>query len=271
MHARLLWLGLGVALSPSLMELARHWLAEPWSRYAALFVPLWIACARADTGPARPRPAGHLLLALGVAWAAIAVGGGMGRFGRPGIALAVVGLAAVLGRPSLARALLAAFAIPVPSAILDRVPGVERISAALVAGGADALGLALAWRPALEGVELVAGGGQVLALGPENGGLPLAALLAGLGWYAAAREGASPRQAARAAVRRAAWAIGLQPLAIVVAGGLLLAGAPGLAKGMLQTGLWLVVAAVSLRQIHGGAPAGRGLGTAPLRAGEGSP
>lgn len=263
MPALLLWIALGVALSPSLVELAAHWLREPWSRYSALFAALWVACARSESLPRTPRADGYLLVLLGVALGAVAVGGGMGRFGRPGIALAVVGLARVLGAPSLPRALLAAWVVPVPNAVLAFVPGVESVTAAGVAAVASGFGLELAARPTLEGVELVAPAGG-LALGPEHGGLPLAALLAGLGWYAVARRGGALPAAARGALRSAPWALALQPAAIALAAALLLAGAPGAAAALLQPGVWLAVAAVALRRIHGSAPAVAGVRTGSI-------
>lgn len=258
MQGRLLWIGLLVALSPSLVELAGHWLAEPWSRYSALFVPLWVACALGDPGPPRPHRDGYALVALGVALCLVAVGGDMGRFGRPGIALAAIGMARVIGAPSLPRALLAAWVVPVPSFLLGAVPGVERVTAQGVAVGAHALGLEVAVRPVLDGVELVAPSGALL-LDKEHGGLPIAALIAGLAWYAVVRRGGSLAEAAGSALCRAPWALVLQPLAIAAAGLLLAAGAPRAARAVLDPGLWLAVASFALLRIHApraAAPAG---------------
>jgi len=95
----------------------------------------------------------------------------------------------------------------------------------------------------------VAGAGTLL-LRPEDGGIALVALLSGLGWYAAARRGAPVSRALVAAVRSAPWALSLQPFAILLAGLVLLAGAPAAAAAVLQPGLWLVVAAVMLLRIH---------------------
>ena len=43
--ASLLWLVLAAALSPTLLDWARHVIAEPSVRYAALFVPLLLHLA----------------------------------------------------------------------------------------------------------------------------------------------------------------------------------------------------------------------------------
>lgn len=255
MDALLLWIGLAVALSPSLVDLVGHWVAEPWARYSALFVPLSIACARRDASPCTPRADGYALTLLGVGICAVAVAGGMSRFGRPGIALAAVGLARVIGAPGLPCALLAAFVVPIPRALLDALPGLVELAGTGIAA-ASARGFELSARPVLEGIELAAPTGA-LHVGPEHGGLPLAALLSGLGWYAAVRRGASVRAAAATALCWAPWALVIQPLGLVVAAGLLVAGVPRAAGVLLEPGVTLAVVAVSLYRIHAHAPAGR--------------
>ncbi len=241
MPALTLWIGLGIALSPSLAELGSHWLAEPSARYSALFVPLWILAAWTDPGPARPRRLGFVFVALGVAISVVAVGGGVARFGRLGIVLSVVGLAVALGAPALPRALLALFIVPVPNAVLSALPGLEVGSARAAAGLARAAGVDAIVRATNGAIELVGASGS-LELAPEHGGLPLAALLGGLGWYTAVRRGASTHSALGASLRTAPWAVLVQPIGIGCAAGLLFFGAPTSARAVVDFGIWLLTA-----------------------------
>jgi hypothetical protein len=256
MHALALWIGLGIALSPSLAELGSHWLAEPWTRYSALFVPLWILAARTDPGQARPRRLGFALVALGVAISVVAVGGGVARFGRLGIVLAAVGLAVALGAPALPRALVALFIVPVPSAVASALPGLEVGSARAAAWLAQAAGIEAGVRATPGAIELVGSSGS-LALAPEHGGLPLAALIGGLGWYGAVRRGASTRSALGACARTAPWAVLVQPIGLACAAGLLFSGAPASARTVVDSGIWITTALVAGLVLLRSAPPGR--------------
>lgn len=235
-----------VALSPLLVDLARHLGAEPWARYAALFGPLLLWAAWSDPLRSPPRADGLLWLAAGVALAFVAVGGGMPRLGRPAIPLAVVGLARLLGRPSPARALLALWIVPVPTVLTRAAPQLQIALGELVERWAGGLRLERAG----DHVSLVAAQGA-LPLLPSDGGIPLAALLAGLAWYGAARRGGSLAQAAGQALRWAPWALPIQVLALALAVGLLQIGQPAAARAWLDHGVWALVAAVGLARLHG--------------------
>lgn len=245
MHRLALWMALGVALSPSIFELGRHWLDEPWTRYSALFVPLWLLGVRSAPGPARPRRAGAVLVAIGVLLSVVSVGGGMPRFGRPGIALSAVGMALALGTPSLPRALLVLWIVPVPTLFVSAFSGLEVATAHAAARLAQAVGVDAGLRATPEAIELVGSAGN-LALAPEQGGLPLAVLLGGLGWYGAVRRGASSGSAFRACLRAAPWALLVQPIGIGCAAGLLFAGATVSARLLLDPGIWITAALVAL-------------------------
>ena len=222
----LAWLGLVVALSPLLFDLARHWLAEPWALPFAVFAPLLVQAIHTDPSIARPRRAGLLLLALALALEFVTAGGGMPRYGRPAIPLGVLGMALLLGRPSVARALVAIWLAPIPHALQTRLlPGLE----ATLDGLAALLGLPL-------GVEkhLLAAPAGFLEVSGADSGIVLAGLLAGLGWYAAATAGASVRGAAAAALRWALWAPFVQGATWGLVLALLTAGAdPELARVVL--------------------------------------
>jgi hypothetical protein len=241
-----LWLALGAALSPSLVDLARHWALEPWARYSALFVPLLVLAGWTDPRAGRPRADGYALLGLGLILSVATVGGGMPRLGRPGIVLAVLGLARVLGRPSPARALLAAFAIPVPYALSSALgPGLALLAAHATAAAAHAAGGAVELLRS-DGAIRLAGAQGSLTLGPVDGGLPAIALLAGLGWYRAARRGAPVAGAAWTALRWAPLGLAAQALLLAGAGTVFLVGQPAVARGILDHGVWAVAAAALL-------------------------
>ena len=236
------WVALLLALSPSLVDLAAHWVAQPWARPSAIFAPLWLLSVWRDRSPRRPHRDGYLLLALGLGIALACVGGGMARLGRPGIPLAMVGLARVLGRPALSRALVAIWMIPVPDAITNALsPGLE----AVVGMGAAALARGLGVGASFADEQLVGPAGP-LALEPADGGLPLAAMLAGLAWYRVASSGAPLGATAHASLRAIPWGFAAQAVGLGFACAIAIAGAPGPARDLLHHGVWVVTAAIVL-------------------------
>jgi len=236
-----LWIALCAALSPSLVDLGGHWAARPWALASAIFAPLWLLATLRDRSPRRPHADGYLLLALGLVVALGCAGGGMARLGRPGIPLAILGLSRVLGRPTPARALIAAWMVPVPDALVNALsPGLESAIAAAAVALARGFGVDASFTDGQ-----LAGPAGALVLGAADGGLPLAVLLGGLGWYRAASSGASIGAAAVAALRSAPWALPVQIVALCLACGLALAGASGLAADLLHYGVWMAAMAAA--------------------------
>ncbi len=90
----------------------------------------------------------------------------------------------------------------------------------------------------------------MLALRPSDGGLPLLALLSGLGWYASLRAGCRAPAAARRALVWGASAIPIQAAATLLALGALASGSLELARLLLDSIVWGVVAAVALAWIE---------------------
>lgn len=231
----LLWIGLAAALSASLVDLAAHVATSPWARGSVLFVVLFAIGAWTDPGPVRPSRDGWVWLAIGLAVSLVGVAGGMTRTGRPGIALAAIGLARALGRPSLPRAGIAAWIVPVPSALQNAVaPGL----AALVAGAVVQAGALAGAAGRVDGshvgrLVLEAPGGS-LDLFPGDGGLPLAWTLAGVGWFAVVWRGGSIGSALASAARFALAAIPLQLAALALACGATLVGASGFGRALLD-------------------------------------
>lgn len=234
----ILWGALAVALSASWVDLARHWLDEPWARPSAVFLPLFVIAAARDRGqPAVPR-AGALLVAAGLAASLVAVAGGLPRLGRPGVPLAMIGMSLALGRPSLPAALLALWVIPPPFALAKLFsPGIEHALGWLAARVAESGGLEV-----VTTMRALVIDGAALELRPTDGGLPLVIQMAGVGWFAAVRAGDDVRGALATAVRWAPLGLAAQALALVAALGSLIAGAPGTARILLDGYPWPVLA-----------------------------
>lgn len=241
-----LWCALFVGLSPTLLDLARHWLAESWALPFAGFVPLWLLAVQSDRQPARPRPLGVWLLIGGLLLAAFAATSGSTRLGRYGVPAAVVGLALWLGTPALVRALIAVWWIPMPNVVqaslfapLARVA--EGIANRLAAWtGGEPLYAARQLLPAVDPVRI----------GPEDLGVQVCWLLAGVAWYAAARRGADVPRAAGLALRSALIGVPLQAMALAVASALALLGSSSAARAWLDLFLPLVAVCALAWLVH---------------------
>lgn len=230
MPALALWAALFLGLSPTLLDLGRHWIAEPWAAPFALFVPLWILAVRRPADRSRPRTFGLLLVAGGLLLATFAATSGVTRWGRFGFPAAVLGLAMWLGTPPAARALLAAWWIPLPhflqtAAFLPLSRLGERLANDLQAwtGGAP-LYAAKELLPAIDAVPV----------GPADLGLQSCWLLAGMAWYAGTTGGCELRRTAGLALRAALLGIPLQMLALALAMALAVLGSSVLARGLLD-------------------------------------
>lgn len=242
----MLWLGLVGGFSPVVVDLLRHCAAEPWAGYALVFVPLLAVCVRQSRGDARASPNGYLWIVVGVVIELVAIRADAVRMARPGLALAAIGLCRAFGLASVPASLLALWLVPVPSLILARPsPDLEMAWARLMLEPLGWLGAQLG----MDGARVVAPGG-VLELRPSDGGLPLLALLSGLGWYAAVRAGCGVPAAARRALVWGAGAIPLQALAMWLALAALAGRSPELSRLLLDSVVWGVTAAVAVARIE---------------------
>lgn len=251
----LLWVALAVALSPALLDWVLQVGTSPWARGAAVFPVLLLWSAYHDETPVRPFGDGFAWLAVGLVMTLIGVGGGMPRVGRPGIALAVIGLARAIGFPSTPRALLAAFAIPIPSQLLAVLaPGLEGAVASLVARAAGLAGVgAHVDATRMSAMRFVAPQG-FLELFPGDGGLPLAWSFAGIGWFAAVQRGAAVPAALRAASGPVLVAFAVQAFVLAVACAATLFGGAAFARMLLDQcvlGGTLLALGVAIRALHG--------------------
>jgi hypothetical protein len=245
-RSAVLWLGLVGAVSPVVADLLSHWAAEPWARYALVFVPLLAVCVWQSRAGARKSADGYLWLLAGILIELVAIRADAIRMARPGLALAVIGLCRAFGLASASASALALWLIPVPSMILALAsPDLEMAWARFALAPLGWLGAQMS----LEGARLVAPAG-VLALRPSDGGLTLLALLSGLGWYASIRAGhAAPKAAGRALIWGAS-SIPVQAAAMLLALGALAGRSPELARLMLDSIVWSVTAAVALAWIE---------------------
>jgi hypothetical protein len=201
-----------LAFYPLTVDLARHLSAEPWARYALLFPGLFAWCALRTRGPVAASRSGALWIAAAVALQTLAIAGGVPRYGRPALPLALIGGARLLGLAPLRIALLPLLAIPIPTALVSvPSPALERIWLGLVAPWLDAGALISLRDPAV-----MATGGTLILI-HADAGLPLAALLAGLAWYAGARLGWSPVTTAAALLAALPTALAVQAGAVASA------------------------------------------------------
>jgi hypothetical protein len=225
-----LWIALFVGLSPTLLDLARHWTAETWAAPFALFVPLWFIAVRQSGAGSRPRSFGLLLIVAGLLLATFAATSGVTRWGRYGVPIAVVGLAMWLGTPSAARAVVAAWWIPLPHFLqtalflpLSRIG--ERLASDWQSwtGGAPVY-TAKQLLPAIDAVPI----------GPADLGLQVCWFLAGVAWYAGVTGGRDLRGSAGLVLRAALLGVAIQMLALALAVPLTIAGSAALARGFLD-------------------------------------
>jgi hypothetical protein len=231
------WLLLLGATSPVLSDLARHLAAEPWALYSLVFWALFLRELARRPAELRPRPWGYALLALALALQLVMLRAGWPRIARPAVGLAALGLALALGHPRPSLALTALLAVPAPSSLVEAwSPGLER---AVAHGASWALGLI----GVAADVTTVAGRALLIRtaegnmrLEPSDGGLPLAALLGGLGWYAGARLGLPPTRLLAHGAAHALLAAPLQLAGAVAAIGACAGGAPRAARVLLTFG-----------------------------------
>jgi len=239
-----LGLALALAFSPAVYDLVRHWLANPWSSYSAVFVALpgWLAWRSEGARP--QRAAGFGLLAAGLVLQLLAALAVMPALGRPALALAVAGFLLLRGLAPPGVALLALFAVPVPHTFADLTGG-DAVAPELFRAASDVLRLV--------GVTVAAGshevvaGAAVLDVDSSQAGLPVAVAMVGLAAYAHLRG--APARWLPAIV---AAGVVAHFAAVVVAEGLLAAGLPGAAGLAVDLLGWLVPTAVVVRRLEAG-------------------
>jgi len=229
------------AFLPVLTDLVRHQLETPWARYAAIFPLLALRCAWHERGARRPlRRDAPLWIVAGLA---ILLGGivmGRVRWGRVGAALAAIGWCRRFALCGWRTQLLILFAVPIPAAAMRLAWPLARQLGAF----ALALGARL-------GIEV-----EPVLSSRYGNGLPLAALLAGLSWYASLLRARPARAALLRAAFAALLAFPLQVLATLAAA----VAAPWLglraARAALSQAPWLAATLIGVGVAErGGRPA----------------
>jgi hypothetical protein len=262
-----LWLAAAAALSPVLLELAQSLGASDGSPRILLAPALFALLAWRLRWPREePRPSGVAWIALGLALEILGLLSDTGSLARLGLPPVVIGVAVLAGRPPPTAAALSLWMVPPPTALLvEGSPWLESWLAALASLPFRALGFA------------VEAAGPVLRTPSArfeftafHTGIPLAILLAELGWYAGLRAGATLPGLVRRAIACAALAPGLQLLGAGLVVALLVAGHPKAARLWLDAGLALAVGAVGLAWVESRAP-GRPAAQLAVGAPTGSP
>jgi hypothetical protein len=238
------WLALFLAFSVVIVQLIGAIVDVPDHRHAALGLVLLLSCLWnrvLERSP--PRRGGIALMALGAVVQLIGIASGSWSIARLGLPIAVVGLALHFGRPPLTTAALSVWLLPLPHGVLSLLGrlGLETHVAGLATGILNTLGAQLSVvGSAIRTPE------ALLNLVPRDGGWLLMYVLAGLGWYSAARSGLTLRAAAARAARWAACGIPLQVIAMLLAVGALALGWPRLGREWLSQGAWIATAVVGL-------------------------
>jgi hypothetical protein len=223
---RLVAISMALGLSPALVELAHQIVSEPASAYV-LCVPLLLVSAARRTPHHAPNTLrGGLWVVAALVVEVVAIAAHFDRLARIAIPMSLIGYLHVAGRATWPLTGLTWFIVPVPSAI------------------SKAVSLEVAWRRLSEAVVGPTGG--TLSWTAGDSGLCLAALLASLGWFLAARNGRSVAEAISSAARLAALALPAQLGFAMVAVALARSGATGLARAFLTFAPPLVACAVVL-------------------------
>ena len=240
-----LWVALAGASLGVLGDLVEHWSASPWSRYSLLFAGLYAWACRGTDARDPARDLGRALVAFGAVVEVLAIGGGFDRYGRVGLAIALVGMACLHGVPCWSRRLGVLWIVPVPHFLVSGLG--EPILARWATLGAA---VANAWAPGSRWSAPPAWltGEPSFLLEGVAGGLSVALVLAGCGWMSVARVGGSLTEACW---RGGLWSLLSVPLhaACVVVAAVLLASEqvppPDIARGLMH-GTWVLGAIVGL-------------------------
>ncbi len=232
----LAWLALASAFSPVLADLAQNLIQDPADR-SSLLAPLWVAlCAASFRGRGPSLRSGVWLILAGVALECLGITGDIWTLARLGLPIAVIGMARYLGRPDFAVAALALWLVPIPDAFYAMTtPWLESAFAQASVAVVEAFGAELGGAG-----PLLLHGDLRLEFKPVDGGLGLAYILVGLGWYAAVRRGRGWFPLLGYGLLALIAAAPLQWLTGVVSVGLLALGFESSAHGLLRYGVWAI-------------------------------
>ncbi|MDJ0788378.1 MAG: hypothetical protein QNK05_16345 [Myxococcota bacterium] len=237
----LIWLFLALAASPVLLDTASHLLVRPWAAYCLVFWVLFVREVLRTPAGYAPRASGWLLVAVAMSIELLLVRADWARWARPAVALAMAGAAIGIGHPRGWKIGLAFWTVPMPTLAASLAsPQLERLylkAAELLATPLGHTFLVTQPKTGITRLEVAAGSMDFVA---ADGGLYVATLLAGLGFYTALREGLEPSAVLRRMATFVVWALPLQIVAVGIAVAVLIAGWPEAARLGLSVGPWLL-------------------------------
>ncbi len=240
----LTWAATAIALSPTLVELARHLLEQAWTRYSLTFAALIAWRALQVRGERERRGPGAALV---VGALAVQIGGLLAShppIGRLALPLAVAGLLAMHGRAAGPALLLPVFLVPLPRSAAWTMGAAETMHAVLDAALEP---LALAGATIAHSGSSVSVDDATLSLTPGYaGGL---ACVQGIGFALALSigRGFSAMRTAGAVCAALLVAAPLQLVLLLGAVRLLAAGHAGIAQGLLDYAFPVVGLTLCLR------------------------
>jgi hypothetical protein len=238
-----LWLALLVGFLPVLAEYLRGFAAR-YSPASTLLAPVLIALCfwHGKAGEQEPRRIGAMWIAAGLLLELTGLAARTFTVAWLGFPVAVLGMALWLGSPSWRVAVLAFGLVPPPVSLqLTFSPTLETALLSAACAVWRSVGLAVS----CSGPEAQLGAHR-LGLGAEHVGWILVPVFVQLGWFVAICAESSTGRALRTALAFGVAALVVQPLAIVIALGLLAVSTPVVAGGWLSHGVWLLGAACVL-------------------------
>ncbi|MFQ5416484.1 MAG: hypothetical protein ACE5FL_05460 [Myxococcota bacterium] len=238
-----LWLALLAALSPTLHDLARHWVAHSWARYSLGFVPLFVWVLATDARRSPRRIPGLVLIGASVLGQILASLASFPAAARPLAPTAILGAVLFTGIASPRAAVLAFWLVPVPNVLIERLGG-GALAAQLAGGAAKGASVLGATVVASEGALRTAASHIVVPA--QWGGLLLLVQLAGLAWYVGIRRGLAARPTAIALLATAALAGPLQLVFLTAAAAALSLGHAGLGAFVIDPVSWVAPLGVAL-------------------------
>jgi hypothetical protein len=231
-------LALLAAFSLSLLDLASHWLANPWSRYSLVFIPLVAWVAYNEDYKQRHPKLGALMILAAMLIQLLSAKTGFLAVSRPALAFGLVGFLLNRGFASKRCALLALFAVPIPYSLATDLGGLQ-IAEWLFATGAGIFGI----EHAIETHVLIVR--QIrLPMASTFAGLPLFVLAVGLSGYFGLRRQMSIARTARFFVGLLLAAIPIQIVAVALSLLALAQGHVAAAEAVLSTLVWILPTAL---------------------------
>lgn len=222
------------SFSLSLIDLASHWLANPWSRYSLVFIPLvaWVAYNE-DYKPRHPR-LGALMIVVAMLIQLASAKAALLAVSRPALACALMGFLLNRGFASKRCAFLSLFIVPIPYSLASVLEG-EAVAEWMFEQCGALLGASVSVFD-----HVISVGNTSLPVASTYAGLPLVMLCIGLASYHGLRRQVGLTGALRALVVLLLTVPVVQFTAISLAVLALSSDSAPTAATVLDTMTWLV-------------------------------